>query len=305
MRDEIQEILHLQREYTPVNTEPMQRRGILVRRNLPAKIRERMAEISSHSRIDDFGVVGSDGVGRKTIIPWVRVHSKSRSPRPTSGWYAVYLFSGKGERAYLSLIQGTTSWDGGELKRQPEEKLASRVRWARHSLGLTNTPPEGWTYDMKLDGPSGGLGEGYELGSVVAAEYSVSAVPEDVQLVNHLTQAMTWLETLYRLEDDGISGPSDTAAEVADAQTAIEDMAVMRQGVLRSKPDFEVGQRPEPYAATTSVPTNGVTLLKARDEAYAQLTADEIFSELEQTAGPAIQWRVVELLTLRIMGAAH
>lgn len=225
MRDEIQEILLLQENYTAVNTETMQRRGVLVRRELPAKIREHVAKISSEGRVGDFGVEGSDGVGRKTLIPWIRVHSKVRSPKPTSGWYAVYLFSSKGDRAYLSLIQGTTYWDGGELRRRPESELASRVRWARESLGLTETPPDGWTYDMKLDGPPRGLGEGYELGSVVAAEFPASIVPQEGELVRHLTQVMTWLETLYGLEDDGFLVPGDIAPEVADAHTAIENMA--------------------------------------------------------------------------------
>ncbi|MFC8522538.1 MULTISPECIES: MrcB family domain-containing protein [Micrococcaceae] len=225
MRDEIQEILLLQKNYSAANTDAMQRRGTLVRRGLPAKIREHIANVSSEGRIDDFRVEGSDGIGRKTEIPWVRVHSKVFSPKPTSGWYAVYLFSSRGERAYLSLIQGTTYWNGGEFKPRPKNELVSRVQWARESLGFAETPPEGWTFDMRLDGRPGGLGDGYELGSVVAAEYPVSTLPQDEDLVKRLAQATTWLETLYGLEDDGFFVPGDTAPEVADGHTAIENMA--------------------------------------------------------------------------------
>jgi hypothetical protein len=225
MRDQIQEILLLQESYSAANTEKMERRGILVRKELPAKIREHIADMSGEGGVEDFRVEGSDGVGRKTLIPWIRVHSKVRSPKPTSGWYAVYLFSSKGDRAYLSLIQGTTYWDGGELKPRPVQELISRVQWARESLGLTATPPEGWTYDMRLDGPPRGLGDGYQLGSVVAAEYPVGTIPQDEDLVQRLSQAMTWLETLYGLEDDGFFVPGDIAPEVADAHTAIENMA--------------------------------------------------------------------------------
>lgn len=225
MHDKIQEILLLQNDYTSKNTKPMQRRGVLVRNELPAKIREIAAEIIVDVPLEDVGIAGNDGVGRKTEIPWTRVYSKSRSPRPTSGWYVVFLFSRNGERAYLSLIQGTTSWDGFEFKRRPEPELLSRSRWARDVLGLAASLPEGWTFDLRLEGRRGGLGEGYELGSVVATEYSVSAVPQDVEIIEHLAQAMTWLGRLYQLEDEGLYVPGDSAPEVADAQAVIENLA--------------------------------------------------------------------------------
>lgn len=304
MRDEIKEILLLQRNYTSVNTEAMKRRGVLVRSQLPVKIRQLVAEFPSESRIEDFSVAGSDGIGRKTIVPWTRVHSVSRSPRPTSGWYAVYLFSRGGHRAYLSLIQGTASWDAGELKRQPKEKLATNVSWARRVLGVAHALPEGWTYDMNLDGPPGGLGQGYELGSVISAEYSVTALPDDVHLANHLTQALTWLETLYRLEDAGIHNEGDAAEDVLDNPTTFQDWSGMGQKGQPDKPS-EASHRLVPDDPKPTVAAQGEPLLKPRDEAYAQLTAEEILAELEQAAGPSIQRRVVELLSSRINGALN
>ena len=41
-------------------------------------------------------------------VPWVRIFSPSYSPRPTEGFYVVYLFAGDGSRVYLSLNQGTS-----------------------------------------------------------------------------------------------------------------------------------------------------------------------------------------------------
>lgn len=61
-------------------------------------------------------------------------------------------------------------------------------------------------------------------------------------------------------------------------------------------PARDVLHEPEPPATTLPAPAVGGIVLRPRDEAYAQLTADEIFAELQQTAGPAVQRRVLQLL---------
>ncbi|MEU7006771.1 DUF3578 domain-containing protein [Streptomyces sp. NPDC046332] len=58
---------------------------------------------------DALGIEGPDGTGLKTEVPWVRVYDPAMSPSATTGWYAVYLFSGTGDRVYLFLNQGTTA----------------------------------------------------------------------------------------------------------------------------------------------------------------------------------------------------
>lgn len=67
-------------------------------------------------------------------------------------------------------------------------------------------------------------------------------------------------------------------------------------------PELEVDGEVESSERIISSQGSGASLPRDRDEAYAQLTADEIFSDLQQTAGPAIQRRVVELLTMKIGG---
>jgi hypothetical protein len=59
----------------------------------------------------------------------------------------------------------------------------------------------------------------------------------------------------------------------------------------------------EPSKGSRTIPDLSVPLARARDEAYAQLTADEIYTELQQTAGPAIQRRVVDLLRSKLGGS--
>src|SRR4051812_6866466 len=117
MQSLLRDILLLQPDWTWQNTPAMQRRGVLVRRDAAQWLRERLPQLAAAvpSGIDDLEVEGRDGTGRKTEIPWVRVHSASRSPSATDGWYVVYLFSAAGDRAYLSLNQGTTRWENGEF----------------------------------------------------------------------------------------------------------------------------------------------------------------------------------------------
>lgn len=224
MRNEIAQILLLQEDYSHANTPSMYDRGVLVRHTLPRVLRDALGKLARDGAIEDFEVEGNDGVGRKTEIPWTRVFSKSRSPHPTSGWYLVFLFSRNGSRAYLSLIQGTTSWDGLGFKRRPEAELASRSQWARDVLGLQSAP-EGWTFELNLEGRRRGLGEGYELGSVVAREYAQGSVPADGGILDDLKDALDWLASLYKLEDEGLYVPGDAAPEFADVQAAVENIA--------------------------------------------------------------------------------
>src|SRR3954462_15671260 len=110
MHDSIEEVLLLQTDYSAHNTDAMQRRGYLVRTKLRHELENLLPSLSAASGIDDLRVQGKDGTGQKTEIPWTRIYSASRSPRPTSGWYIVFLFSAAGDRVYLSLNQGTTRW---------------------------------------------------------------------------------------------------------------------------------------------------------------------------------------------------
>ncbi|MCI4657131.1 MrcB family domain-containing protein [Cryobacterium zhongshanensis] len=228
VRDEINEVLLMQTQYTSENSEAMKRRGELVRLELADKLRRIAPELSRAGRIDDLRVTGSDGVGRKAEIPWTRIYSTSRSPHPTAGWYLVFLFSRKGYRAYLSLIQGATRWDGSEFKRRPEAELRSRSSWARDTLQHSGSLPSRWKSDILLGGRRGGLGDAYALGNVLAVAYDRDSVPEDATIRQDLIQAMDWLGTLYEKEEEGLYVPGDDAPELVDAENAIA--AISGQG---------------------------------------------------------------------------
>lgn len=217
----MEEVLLLQTEFTPNNSAAMQRRGELVRHVLVEQLQTLLPAMRARSGIDDLSVMGKDGTGRKTEVPWTRIHSTSRSPRLTEGWYLVFLFSATGDRVYLSLIQGTTRWDGMQFKSQPEEQLRARAKWAREQV--SPTPPPRWKPSINLDNTRSTLGTSYEWGTALAVEYDLDAIPSDNEITDDLLQASEWLGKIYRA-DTGLSAPGDSPF-VADAVNATAGVA--------------------------------------------------------------------------------
>ena len=70
----------------------MQRRGILVRKEIANSLNENLERFKSNYEIaiEDLWVQGKDGDGNKAEIPWVRLASKELSPSATKGWYVVF-----------------------------------------------------------------------------------------------------------------------------------------------------------------------------------------------------------------------
>jgi len=205
--DIFQTVLDLQAAWSGSNTPEMQRRGLLVRNEAPEAIRALLPEESSLPT-DDMDVEGRDGTGMKTRVPWVRVHSRQKSPSATGGWYVVYLFSFFGDVVYLSLNQGTTIFDNNDYQPRPREGIVARVAEARALLG---DKIDEFDQDIKL-GDRGQLGAGYELGNVCAISYQNGQIPSDDELADDLKDTLSLLDTLYQSDsetDTGSSGEED------------------------------------------------------------------------------------------------
>ena len=133
MREAIEEILRLQKDFSAENTEAMQRRGELIRNQLAGELRELRPAMAARSGIDNLQVQGRDGSGSKSRYPWIRVYSKWGSPRPTDGWYLVFLYK-LGHSVVLSLNQGTNHSVGGVNRQRPASELNANTAWARKRL---------------------------------------------------------------------------------------------------------------------------------------------------------------------------
>lgn len=234
MRDAIQEVLLWQTEYSSKSTEGMKRRGEIVRAEFVDELRGLLPELKSRTGVCDLAAQGGDGSGSRTEIPWTRIYSQSHSPSATKGWYLVFLFSAAGDRAYLSLNQGTTQWDAGGWRPQPQTDLAYRTTWARDALTAVEEFPARWSTRIRLDNHVSTLGTLYELGNVVAVDYSIDDIPTDNQIQADILTAATWLGRIYQLDDDGLYVPRNSP-EVADTVTAIAAVAAPRRASRRNR----------------------------------------------------------------------
>jgi hypothetical protein len=111
----------------------MQERGSLIRTALPRELRNRLVELrpAFDPLFDDLDVEGSDGIGRKTEAPWVRLYSKTMSPTPREGFYFVIHFTADGTACFFTIGCGSTVWRGGDLRPISDIQLQERTSWGR------------------------------------------------------------------------------------------------------------------------------------------------------------------------------
>ncbi|MFJ7421499.1 MrcB family domain-containing protein [Streptomyces uncialis] len=229
MDELLSEVLGLQKVWQAKNTEEMQRRGSVVRTEIRDWLREHVEALAVALEIplDDVGVEGKDGAGQRAEVVWARVYSKSRTPSATDGWYIVYLFSGDGERVYLSLMQGTTEWIAGELKPREPTALKKRIDWARPLIKHVAGERTDLLTHIRLNARTK-LGKGYEPGNVLAIEYQRDAIPNSNVLSEDLLFMAKLLGPLYKAADDATYIPGDLPVEVQEATQSAANTANRR-----------------------------------------------------------------------------
>ena len=203
LSDVLGRVLELQGSYNSRNTPEMQLRGRLVRQDGPRALRQLLSDLPDLSFGPD--VEGRDGTGLKTRVPWIRVFDKRHSPSATTGWYVVYLFAADGSAVYLSLNQGTTTFQGGDFRGRPPAYLRQRVEAARSVVAPQSDGR--LQRELALHDP-GGLGQGYEQGNVFAYRYDRDAVPEDEVLRGDLHVMLRMLGAVYE-DEDLVADPTD------------------------------------------------------------------------------------------------
>lgn len=114
----------------------MQERGKLIRTVLTQELRARLPELSRafDPLFGDLAVEGSDGIGRKTEAPWVRLYSKAMSPTPREGFYVVIHFSADGVACFFTIGCGSTVWSGGDLRPISDVQIKAKTSWARNVI---------------------------------------------------------------------------------------------------------------------------------------------------------------------------
>ncbi|MCK1305710.1 MULTISPECIES: DUF3578 domain-containing protein [unclassified Bradyrhizobium] len=221
MKKIIEEVLKLQKVYSDQNTREMERRGILIRDVLPAEIRGRSGRL--RSALGEYGIDGDaegrDGTGRKTLVPWVRWYSPSRSPSAQQGWYIVYLFHSDGEGVSLCLSHGSTVLQNGSYVSRDDAEVAELMSWAEASVGSEFENDR--TVRRGIELGTHDLARAYEKTTVFSKFYPTSNIPSDAELEEDLVRFCEPLRKLYRAKELGLS-PGEPHVDVSAIDREIE-----------------------------------------------------------------------------------
>lgn len=209
-------VCELQKEYSSENTPAMQERGALIRSSLVQDLRDELPSIapSFGDLAQELSVEGSDGIGRKTEAPWVRVYCPSMSPSAREGFYIVIHFAADGSAVFLTVGCGSTVWTGGDLKAISDDELARRTAWARSVVMDRWQSLEPFTDKIVL-GAKAPLPRTFEKATALARRFSASSIQID-DFRSVLAMAAERLAEIYRSQREGrdITPADQEASEI-------------------------------------------------------------------------------------------
>ena len=228
MKELLDEVLKLQPMWTYTNTPDMQRRGKLIRNEIPSWLKSHFSELSAAMGPsgNDLKFEGRDGMGPKSEIPWVRFYSAVRSPNAHQGWYCVYLFNASGSGAYLCICHGSTRYENGEFRPRAPAELATLVHWARHVVSSAKSF-NNYGAGIVL-GARGELGGAYEQGTAFSKCYEAGGVPKAKVLLSDAVEFSEILGKLYNAEDLGHS-PESASLDAQRVQQAVDDIVTPKK----------------------------------------------------------------------------
>lgn len=195
----ISKIAELQPKYSSSNTDEMAERGVLIRQELPNALRAHTSVFASalgpHGV--SIGFEGSDGIGRKTQAPWVRIFSSELSPSATTGFYMVIHFSVDGLWCFVTDGCGATRWDNdkGDLIKSSDKDLRAKVDWVLSVLKNEGVDYSNFSDEINI-GSKDALPKSFEKATVLCRKFSVSGVTDD-SLVSSITEALEHLAKIY------------------------------------------------------------------------------------------------------------
>lgn len=217
LKDILKKICELQTKYSSHNTPEMQERGQLIRNNLTSEIRNRIPLLKPafDSIFDDLAVEGSDGIGRKTEAPWVRLYSKEMSPNAREGFYLVIHFAADGSGVFITVGCGSTIWRAGDLTPVSDEELKARTSWARKIIQNRWKSLDPFIDEIHI-GAKAPLPKTFEKATAFAKKISVDKI-DNSTLEKLILNAAERLGEIYiaQLEKRDISPGDQDAEEVA------------------------------------------------------------------------------------------
>ncbi len=252
MKEILAHICRLQTKYSSSNTPEMKERGHLIRHELAQELRDRLPNLQKafDGVFDDLEVEGSDGIGRKTEAPWVRLFSKAMSPNAREGFYLVIHFAANGSAVYFTVGCGSTVWSRGDLRPVSDDELMRRTAWARSvieqrwetispyhdKIALGAHAPLPRTFEkataIALRVPVGSLstadldavlfGAAERLGEVYIAQLEQRDVSQGDQDANEVASIARPLTPLRRRQGFGLTASERKAVELRAMKLATE-----------------------------------------------------------------------------------
>lgn len=195
----IRQIATLQTQYSSKNTPAMAARGLLIRHDLPRALgthasafAERLGPHGAHMKIE-----GSDGIGRKTQAPWVRIFSDELSPSATTGFYMVIHFAVDGGLCFVTVGCGATRWDNekGDLVKSSDRDLSAKTDWALGVLDKVGLDHSGFTDTIAI-GSEHSLPHSFEKATALCRALPVSGISDEV-VVSAVSEALSFLSVIY------------------------------------------------------------------------------------------------------------
>jgi hypothetical protein len=207
--DTLRRICELQPRYSSKNTAEMQERGKLVRRTLVAEVETLAPRLRAEFGLfgDDLIVEASDGIGRKTEAPWVRIASRRMSPDPRHGFYAVLHFAADGTAVFVTIGCAATEWTGGDLKSLSDSELRQKTEWVRRVVIERFGSIKPFVDQIAL-GTRAALPKAFEKATACAKRLDVHNLdePEIVDLLNQSAARLAAVYEAQRLGQDIAKG---------------------------------------------------------------------------------------------------
>lgn len=174
---------------------------------------------------DDLAVEGSDGIGRKTEAPWVRIFSRTMSPNPREGFYLVIHFAANGSAIFITVGCGSTIWSGGDLRPVSNDELSKRTSWARFVIQQKWKTLSPFDDGINL-GAKAALPRTFEKATAFAKRIAVLDLPTvDIDLL--LFKAAERLSEIYlaQIEQRDLSPGDQDAGEIALLAKPLKNVA--------------------------------------------------------------------------------
>ena len=221
----IQEVLDLNKEYSPDNsTPPMRRRFNMMKNELTPAVQEIIWDnkLSADWKVKGVSFTNGSVLG----VPYLFNSSTAYSPQaPREGLYLVILFAKDGSAAYLSLNQGVT----GDKNAPIEENVARSRALIEDRLGRA-------TFDPIYMADPNRVGERYEPSNIASIKYADKAVPSAEQIFEDFEHMIALQHLLYTAKGGGEIMTNSLEGVVSEFDEAITEADLIFSGVNESLP---------------------------------------------------------------------